>query len=586
MQNRTKLTIKYYWQHMKRYPISGLVCFFAVIGAAVTNVITPLYFKKFFDILTIQADKNSLEEGLIAVLLIIAGIEFLNWLFWRVGTFFASYFQAYVNADLANYCFEYLHKHSFGFFNNNFVGSLVKRVNRFYRTFEGTSDRLIFDILPLIVNIVIIVTVLFIKNLFLGIGLLVWIFVFLLFNWFFIRYKLKYDIERSQADTKLSGILADTITNHTNIKLFNGYGREIKNFSKENKNLRRLRFFTWNLMNTFQAVQGLLTIILEIGIFYLAIKLWQKGLVTIGDFVLIQSYILIVFMRIWDFGRTVQHIYEDLAEADEMTEILNTTHEIVDVPRAKELQVKNGEVKFEKMSFNYHQTHSVLKDLNLVVKPKEKIALVGTSGAGKTTITKLLLRLHEVTKGKILVDDQDIAKVTQESLWRSISLVPQDPILFHRSLKENIRYGRPEATDEEVIIASKLAHCHEFISECPEGYDTYVGERGVKLSGGERQRVAIARAILRNAPILILDEATSSLDSESEHLIQDALDTLMKGKTVIVIAHRLSTIMRMDRIVVIDKGGIVEEGTHEKLTKKKGGIYQKLWKIQAGGFIE
>lgn len=211
--------------------------------------------------------------------------------------------------------------------------------------------------------------------------------------------------------------------------------------------------------------------------------------------------------------------------------------------------------------------------------------MIGPSGAGKTTVIKLLLRNHDIASGKILVDGQEISRVTQESLWKNISLVPQDPILFHRTLLENIRYGKPEATEEEVVKAAKAAHCHEFISSFPEEYDTYVGERGVKLSGGERQRVAIARAILRNSPILVLDEATSSLDSESESLIQDALVNLMKDKTVIVVAHRLSTIAKMNRIICIDNGQIVESGTHEELLALKNGQYRKLWELQACGFI-
>lgn len=212
--------------------------------------------------------------------------------------------------------------------------------------------------------------------------------------------------------------------------------------------------------------------------------------------------------------------------------------------------------------------------------------MVGTSGAGKSTVTKLLLRLFDIAGGEILIDGENIAKVAQDSLREAIAFVPQEPILFHRTLLENIRYGKREASDEEVLEAAKKAHCHEFIAELPEGYQTYVGERGVKLSGGERQRVAIARAILKNAPILVLDEATSSLDSESEALIQDALHTLMEGKTVLVIAHRLSTIMKMDRIVVIESGKVVAEGTHRELLKQEGGLYQKLWNIQAGGFQE
>jgi ABC-type multidrug transport system fused ATPase/permease subunit len=219
------------------------------------------------------------------------------------------------------------------------------------------------------------------------------------------------------------------------------------------------------------------------------------------------------------------------------------------------------------------------------IAPHEKIALVGPSGAGKTTITKLLLRFHDVESGVISIDGQNIARVTQNSLREAIAMVPQEPILFHRSLMDNIRYGRPDASDEEVFEAARRARCHDFIMELPEKYQTFVGERGIKLSGGERQRIAIARAILKNAPILVLDEATSSLDSESESLIQAALDELMKGKTTIVIAHRLSTIMRMDRIVVIDGGKVVDSGTHDELLTKAG-IYKKLWDIQAGGFIE
>jgi len=380
--------------------------------------------------------------------------------------------------------------------------------------------------------------------------------------------------------------LADTITNHLNIKLFNAFKRETRGYANLNEEVRKLRFFTWTLDNVFEAGQTLLMIGLEIGIFYFAIDFWKQGFLTIGDFVLIQAYLLVIFRQVWNFGRTIRHIYQSLADAEDMTQILETPHEIVDIANAKKLKIETGKIEFKQVDFNYRQTRKVLNQFNLIIKPQEKIALVGPSGAGKSTIVRLLLRLHDINAGNIFIDNQNIAKVTQESLWSTISLVPQDPILFHRTLLENIRYGKSSASDKEVTKAAKLAHCHEFISQLPDKYNTYVGERGIKLSGGERQRVAIARAILRNAPILVLDEATSSLDSESEHYIQDALDSLMKQKTVIVIAHRLSTIMKMDRIIVIDKGGVIEEGTHQDLLTKPDGIYRKLWKIQAGGFID
>jgi len=280
----------------------------------------------------------------------------------------------------------------------------------------------------------------------------------------------------------------------------------------------------------------------------------------------------------------IKDLYESFADAEEMVEILNTPHDIKDAPGAAALRVTNGQIQFRDVSFSFHETREVLHKINLTVNSHEKIALIGPSGAGKSTIVKLLFRLYDVSDGSVLIDGRPINRVTQESLHANLSLVPQDPILFHRSLMENIRYGRRNATNKEVVEAARLAHCVDFIEELPNKYETFVGERGIKLSGGERQRVAIARAILKNAPILVLDEATSSLDSRSEMLIQDALKKLMKGKTVIVIAHRLSTIRQMDRIVVFEKGRIIDTGTHEELLAK-GGLYNQLWNLQAGGFL-
>lgn len=271
-----------------------------------------------------------------------------------------------------------------------------------------------------------------------------------------------------------------------------------------------------------------------------------------------------------------------MADANEMTEILLTPHEIVDEERAAVLTVPKGVVEFRNVQFSYvGGSHLVLQDFSLKTKPGERVGIVGPSGGGKSTVLKLLVRLHDVNSGAILIDHQDIAVVTQASLHRNIAYVPQEPILFHRSLMENIRYSKPAATDEEVIQAAKLAHCHEFISNFPAGYQTLVGERGVKLSGGERQRVAIARAILMDAPILVLDEATSSLDSESEGYIQDSLAKLVIGRTVIAVAHRLSTIRKMDRIVVVKDGHIIEEGSHDLLVKIENGLYQRLWNLQS-----
>lgn len=585
MKYFTKETIKIYWQHVKKFKFSFYFVLFFIMGASAINAIVPLYFKSFFDTLTADLPKDSVYESLFSILVTILFFELLQWLFWRIAGFTNVYFQTHVMADLDNTSFKYLHRHSFFFFNNNFTGSLVKRLNYFSRAFEGIADRLVYDIVPIIVNIAIITTVLSFKNSILGIAISTWLVIYIFINIFVAKYKMRYDLAASTAQTKATGDLADTITNNANVKLFEGYDREVEIFGGLNDKVRRARKFSWNMETFFESIQAFLMIILQFGFFYIGLRLWRQGSFTLGDFVLLQSYVLIVMMRVWNFGNVLRRLYRNFADAEEMTEILNTPHDIVDVKNAKELVVDRGDIEFNRVVFCYYKTRKVLDNLSLTIKAKEKVALIGPSGAGKTTIVKLLLRNHDLDGGKILIDGQNISRVTQTSLWHNISLVPQDPILFHRSLLENIRYGQPSASDQDVIAAAKAANCHEFIESFPEGYQTYVGERGVKLSGGERQRVAIARAILRNSPILVLDEATSSLDSASEGLIQDALGKLMQNKTVIVIAHRLSTIRKVDRIIFVDEGGIKESGRHEELVKQKDGHYRRLWELQAGGFI-
>jgi len=571
---------------MRNYKLSLVIVLLSITGATAIDSIIPIFFKNFFNLLSENKDKSLVVGGLIRFLIYIGFFSFIRWLCWRMAVFVINYFQSINMADLSKVCFNHLQKHSYAYFSNNFTGSIVKKTKSFVNAFEVLLDQLFFELIPAGVTIAVITIVLGRVNIFLGLGMLLWNIIFMIINWIFTKYKMKYDIQRSEAETSTSSFLADTVTNNTNIKLFNGYKKEYDGYSELAVNLHKIRRFTWDMSAKFYALQSFLMIVLEVGIFYFAIRLWSQDILTIGDFVLIQSYVLSVIMMVWDFGKIINRIYERLAEAEEMTLVLNLPHEIVDNDSATELEVNFGRIKFDKVNFAYDNNENVIDKFSLEINPKETLALVGTSGSGKSTLVKLLLRLHNIQSGRILVDGQDISKVTQESLRKNISLVPQDPILFHRSLMENIRYGKFGATDEEVIEASKLAHCDEFISKLEKGYDTFVGERGIKLSGGERQRVAIARAILKNAPILILDEATSSLDSESEKYIQESLDHLTKDKTVIIIAHRLSTIKKVDRIVVISDKKIVEDGIHSALIKLKAGIYRNLWDIQVGGFIK
>ncbi len=547
--------------------------------ATAIDIFRPFLYKWLID----AASRHATVPDLLKIVWFILIAASLNHIIWRVLLWINNYFQPRVMSDLMNTCYEYIHGHSYNFFNNSFVGSLVTRVRRYQKGFEDIADQVYFNVGRTVLRIIITVAVLLYYLPIFGVIVLVWSVLFLAFNYFFAEFTLKYNLERANQDTLTTAQLADTITNSLNLKLFSSFASEFAAFKRITDKLYRLRKRAWDWGNIREVIQGTFVVGMEFGVFYLAVIMWGRGELTVGDFVLLQVYLVQIFDHLWDVGRQIRTIYDSLADSNEMTEILLQPHEVQDKPGAAVLVPKGGRIEFKHVTFAY-QDNNIFDDFNLAVRPGERVALVGPSGGGKTTFVKMLFRFWDIQHGEILVDGQNIADVTQDSLRDVISLVPQEPILFHRSLRDNIRYGKPDATEEEVVRAAELAHAHEFIASFPLGYDTLVGERGVKLSGGERQRVAIARAILKNAPILVLDEATSSLDSESELYIQDALKNLMKGKTTIVIAHRLSTIMQMDRIIVIQGGKIIEEGKHEELLKAQQGMYQKLWGIQAGGF--
>ncbi|MFA4845879.1 MAG: ABC transporter ATP-binding protein [Patescibacteria group bacterium] len=584
----TSDVLRVFWDHVSKYKKSAFFMLFLIAFANAVNVLVPLFYKRFFDLLSLDLSSGSetVARLLVGTIIIVAVLHGIEWVCWRVASLISTWFQPRIIADLEQSSLSYLHEHSYRFFSNNFAGSLVRKVHRLGRAFENFADQIEFHFVPLSITLIGNLVVLSTRSYVLAGILLVWIFLFLSLNMGYALWKLKYDFKSSQIDSEAGGILADSITNAITVKTFTGRMFENGIFREVTERMRKAQMFTWRLGEYMDAFQSAFMFLIEFVIMYWAIKLWQNGILTIGDFALIQGLLLGIFFKIWDFGRAIRHVFTALAEADEMVQILKAPREVVDARRAKELHVQTGRIEFRNVTFSFNKTRRVLNKMNLIIKPKEKVALVGPSGAGKSTITKLLFRFYDLESGEIIIGNQDIAKVTQESLRAAIALVPQEPILFHRSIMDNIRYGRRDASDEEVLGAASKAHAHEFIEELPQKYGTFVGERGVKLSGGERQRVAIARAILKNAPILVLDEATSSLDSESESLIQEALTELMRDKTTIVIAHRLSTIMKMDRIIVIQKGIVADSGTHTELLKKGDGIYKKLWEIQAGGFIQ
>lgn len=429
------------------------------------------------------------------------------------------------------------------------------------------------------------VYIVFTQNLYLGIIFLAWSIIYFFVSLAVSKKQASYDLARSKAETALNGLISDIFTNILNVKLFATKGAEQESFAKANMTSHETRLAAWHYISSKRVLLAMLQVLFEIGMIVVSVYLWTQGEITSGVIVLVILYANRIIDQLWFLSESLKRFTTSVTDCMEVIEILETPKLVSDPQDPASLAVTHGRVDFKDVSFTYPQGDKVFENFNLTIRAGESIGLVGKSGSGKTTITKLLLRFFDTNKGTISIDGQDIMTVTQDDLRASIAYIPQESILFHRSIYENILYRNLNATREEVIEAAKKAHAHEFIIELEKGYDTYVGERGVKLSGGQRQRVAIARALLKEeAPILIMDEATSSLDSISEQYIQESLDLLKENRTTIVIAHRLSTIVKMDTIVVLERGRVVEAGTHHELLAKNG-HYAQLWESQVNGVI-
>lgn len=486
--------------------------------------------------------------------------------------------------DIQQSMLFYLEGHSYQYFQNNFAGSLSNKISDMMRSMPEilllTTDAFLGIFLALCFSMV---TMYFVHPVF-SLILLCWSIIYCTVSYLFSLKGKSYATLLAETKSTLSGKQVDSISNIVNVRLFARRAFEVKYVrTYTNHTMNADRTLQWYLLKVriFQFLS--MSAITALMLFFL-IQTRSQNLITIGDFVLILTLTTRLMDSLWNVSQNLIRFAQEVGTCTQALNIITPPHGITDVPNAPPLQVTEGKITFEQVTFHYTQANAIFKNKNVVIEPHTKVGLVGFSGSGKTTFVNLILRFFDVESGRILIDGQDISQVTQDSLHEQIAMIPQDTSLFHRTLMENIRYGNIHASDAEVLEASKRAHCDEFIRELPQGYDSLVGERGIKLSGGQRQRIAIARAILKNAPILILDEATSALDSVTEKHIQAGLHALMQHRTTIVIAHRLSTLSEMDRILVFDKGRIIEDGTHKELLKQKG-HYAKMWEMQAGGFL-
>ena len=579
-----KQVISLFWSAAMRYPVRT---FAALIGTAtsafVGSFIGPFIISRLLE--QLQTGTLALEAAWPLILLYAAAEIYGQVIGWRINLFFTWTMETAAQRDLYRRIFKALTDQSLAFHADRFGGALVSQTTKLIGAFERFWDTIYFQVMPSLTSVIAATVIL---------SLIFWQYALVLVTAAVIfitavivgsRFMLKRNKDEAQANTSVNAHVADVVTNVMAIKSHGQEDEELEGLSEKTATWRQKSLSTMRGFLGVSSVYSTIIALLNISALITAIWAANHQIISIGTVYLAITYTFIVARQLWEMNSIMRNYNRLMGDAHDMTEILQLQPDVRDTS-AKKLRVKKGEITFSDMQFTHGGADEPLfENFNLTVKAGERIGLVGHSGSGKTTLTRVLLRFSNLDDGKILIDGQDISHVTQRSLRKSIAYVPQEPLLFHRSLRENIAYGKPDATEDEVYHAAKLANALDFIKKLPDGFDTMVGERGVKLSGGQRQRIVIARAILKDAPILVLDEATSALDSESEKLIQDALSRLMKDRTSIVVAHRLSTIAKLDRIIVLDNGKIVEDGPHDELLKT-GGTYASLWAHQSGGFIE
>ncbi len=585
LELRWKAIFRHYWRFVRPYLRSQVYLVIGyMLGGIGSVVIARIIYKDLVDVVS----QGRVDAYATATLLMyaLAGTVFFYNVFFRIGDYYMIVSQSRILKDLHDHVHDVLERQSHEFFTNTFAGSLIAKTRRFVNAFETLHDIVVFQLVMHGMQLIAAIAVLWYESYVLGLVFLAWFLMYCVLVRYLVRWQVPKSLANAEMDTKTTAHYSDIISNILTVKMFGSSQYEIASFKKTTTIQERARHAAWMQQSFWNNLyQAIAVGVFEIAIMWVAIWLWHQGMVTPGTLVLVQVYVILSFNVVWQMSKNIIRAMAALSDANEMVEILDRVPTVEDPVEPEAVRFTEGRLELSGVTHRYNGSNgNIFEALDLVIPAGQRVALVGHSGAGKTTIVKLLLRFLDVEEGSITIDGQDIRNVKQDELRQHIAYVPQEPLLFHRTLRENIAYAKPEATLEEVIEVAKRAHAHEFIENLPHGYDTLVGERGIKLSGGERQRVAIARAMLTDAKVVILDEATSSLDSLSEQYIQAGFDALMEGRTTIVIAHRLSTIQHMDRIIVLDKGKVVEDGIHSELIANQG-IYAELWKAQVGGFI-
>ncbi len=571
--------LKFILFHSKPHHLYLWGMFFAVCFIALDNAIKPFLIKALIDTISHQADYNPW-----VICIYYSLLQFTVILVWLTVDYCSINYINKFRLSTTDYFMKRFYSYSFFFFQNHSTGSLISKFSDIFKYSAGLVHVAILQFARFILLAGI--SLFFLSKVapVFVITLTIWIIIFFAITSFSIRKGMQYTKENAAERSKLLGFMSDYLGNILNVKNFVTENFELQQIGKVKNSFSETSHKQGFYFIKFYAIQGILTSAYIIGFIICLIKGFQTDKIGAGSFTLVVILNFNIINMVYETAYSLREFVVNWGTVDQALSILENFPEIQDTPDALELHVKEGEIKFSSVKFHYKDTSSLFEDKSIVIKAYQKVGLVGYSGSGKTTFINLILRLYDITSGRIMIDEQDIKEITQDSLRKNIAMIPQEPSLFHRSIMENIRYGRIEATDEEVIVAAKKAHAHEFIIKLPQGYNSLVGERGIKLSGGQRQRIAIARAILKNAPILILDEATSQLDSITESYIQESLRELMQNKTTIVIAHRLSTLLHMDRILVFDQGKIVQDGSHIDLLEQ-GGLYRTMWNTQAGGIL-